>query len=103
MYTCLFEVSQWGGTCIDPLFFYYPNDLNTYESYEDTFLVGGAIKVSPILESLTTDTFQSYFPEGNWVNLADFSEVIVGEKKNATLKVRPTVNAHLRPGSIIPF
>ena len=30
MYTCLFEVSQWGGSCIDPLFYYYPEDDNTF-------------------------------------------------------------------------
>lgn len=103
MYTCLFEVSQWGGTCIDPLFFYYPNDLNNYENYENTFMVAGALKVSPILESLTGDSFQSYFPTGKWVNLADLSEVIEGKNQNESLNVRPTVNVHLRPGTLIPY
>jgi alpha-glucosidase (family GH31 glycosyl hydrolase) len=26
LYTCLFEVSQWGGSCFDPLFYYFPED-----------------------------------------------------------------------------
>ena len=53
MYTCLFEVSQNGGSCIDPLFYYYPDDDNTYTDVEHTFMVGGAIKVSPVLDALT--------------------------------------------------
>lgn len=26
MYTCLFESMKYGGTCFDPLFYYYPTD-----------------------------------------------------------------------------
>ena len=31
MYTCLYEINQWGGSCFDPLFFYYPGDQNTFQ------------------------------------------------------------------------
>lgn len=31
IYTCMFEVSQNGGTCFDPLFYKYADDPNTYE------------------------------------------------------------------------
>ena len=81
MYTCLFEVSQWGGSCIDPLFFFYPQDDNLYTNVEKTFMVGGALKVSPILEAgvaATGGTFTSYFPEGKWVNMANFAEILTG-------------------------
>lgn len=66
MYTCLFEVSQNGGSCIDPLFYYYPDDDNVYDDTTSTFMVGGAIKVSPVLEQLADDvkSFKSYFPKG---------------------------------------
>jgi alpha-glucosidase (family GH31 glycosyl hydrolase) len=41
-------------------------------------MVGGALKVSPILEPGVgvTDSFTSYFPEGLWVNMADFSQIV---------------------------
>ena len=30
MYTCLYEVSAWGGSCFDPVFYHYPEDDNLY-------------------------------------------------------------------------
>lgn len=105
VYTCLFEVNQWGGTCFDPLFYYYPTDDNLFQNIEESFMVGGAIKVSPILNPGVTDTYQAYFPAGVWVNLRDYSEIIDNSKGGAmaTLKARPEVNAHLRQGSIIAY
>ena len=52
MYTCLFEAYKYGGTCFDPLFYYYPNDQNLYSNIESSFIVGGALKITPILEPL---------------------------------------------------
>jgi hypothetical protein len=41
-------------------------------------MVGGAIKVSPVLKSLDAKTtmFDSYFPKGNWVSLSDYSNIV---------------------------
>ena len=67
-------------------------------------MFAGSIKVSPIMNATNNShNFESYFPKGNWVNLADWSEVITGQDSVATLKVRDTVNAHLAPGALIPF
>jgi len=57
MYTCLFESSEFGGTCIDPLIFHFPIDLNARNNMNksgvnDTFIFGGAVKVSPIVDSV---------------------------------------------------
>ena len=57
MYTCLFESSEFGGTCIDPLIFLYPMDVNATNNINktgvnDTFIFGGAVKVSPIVETV---------------------------------------------------
>ncbi len=44
-------------------------------------MVGGALKVSPILEAgvaAAGGTFTSYFPEGKWVNMANFAEILTG-------------------------
>jgi alpha-glucosidase (family GH31 glycosyl hydrolase) len=76
MYTCLFEVSQWGGSCFDPLFYYYPTDDNLFDQIESSFMVGGALKVSPILNANVTDQFEAYFPAGTWVSMKNFSEII---------------------------
>lgn len=72
LYTCLYEASTYGGTCVDPLFFHYPYSKDVHESDDHTFMVGGAIKVSPILEALEDQQheFEAYFPAGEWVNLA---------------------------------
>lgn len=55
LYTCLYEASKNGGTCFDPLFYYFPTDDQVYSDIESTFVVGGALKVTPILKSLKTN------------------------------------------------
>jgi alpha-glucosidase (family GH31 glycosyl hydrolase) len=54
MYTCLFDSSQGGETCFDPLFFHYPELEDISDSLEHTFIAGNAFKVSPVLESTST-------------------------------------------------
>jgi len=51
LYTCLFDAQENGNTCFDPLLFHYPTLNDTYNDVEHTFLVGDAIKVSPLLHS----------------------------------------------------
>lgn len=41
-----------GYTCFDPLFFHFPNDPTTFQDIDHTFIVGDALKVSPVLEHL---------------------------------------------------
>ncbi len=77
MYTCLLRVHKEGGTCFDPLMFHYPQDDNNFDKdkTEHTFIVGDAIKVSPVLEPNAT-MINSYFPNGYWVDLNDYSKVV---------------------------
>ena len=107
MYTCLFEVSQNGGSCFDPMFYHFANDEETYKDYESSFMVANAVKVSPILESIPvgTTTYKSYFPKGKWVNLADLTEIINNKEQGAIfdLTIRSTINVHLKEGSLIPY
>lgn len=102
LYTCLFESKWFGNTCFDPLFYYFPTDDTTFQNIEESFIIAGALKVSPILKQGVASTFGSYFPAGKWVSLRDFSEIIQGPAV-AQLKPHPTVNVHLKPGSLIPF
>ena len=84
MYTCMAELSFDKGfdksiemaTCWDPLFYHYPTDDKVYNTTDSSFLVHGAIKVTPILTSTPSATFDSYFPSGVWVDLQDPMQVI---------------------------
>jgi alpha-glucosidase len=108
LYTCLFEVHQNGGTCFDPLFYYFPEDDTLFTNPEESFIVGGALKVSPVLASFngTTGarTYSSYFPKGKWVSLIDYS-IIDNSAEGALVNLTAgnTVQVHLKEGSIIPF
>jgi alpha-glucosidase (family GH31 glycosyl hydrolase) len=91
MYTCLFEASIYGKTCYDPLMFHYPNDMNVYTDIEETFIVGDAIKVTPVLSakagmeycegSTEKKCVSSYFPEGTWVDLDHSENYFTSENK----------------------
>lgn len=49
-------------------------------------MFAGALKVSPIMNQTgASTTFQSYFPKGLWVNMANWTEVIVGTDDMVTL------------------
>lgn len=74
---------------------------------ERTFIVGDAIKVSPVLENLEqlTDEFSVFFPPGRWVDLDDFSVTSVTKTNGETIKLNAsstTVRKHLMPGAILP-
>lgn len=75
LYTCLFESTKYGGTCFDPLLYYFPTDDKVYEEIESTFIFAGALKVTPVLTPLGDNetTREAYFPQGTWVDLHDNS------------------------------
>ena len=51
----MFEAKQGGGSCFDPLFYYFPADDKVYDLNDTTFMVGGALKVTPIMQHLEQD------------------------------------------------
>jgi hypothetical protein len=52
MYTCLFEASDEGQTCFDPLLFHYQDDdVFKTDKTEHSFIAYNALKVTPVLES----------------------------------------------------
>lgn len=70
MYTCQLKVHRDGGTCFDPLLFHYPHDDEVFRvnSTEHSFIVGDALKITPVLEYGATNVM-SYFPNGKWVDM----------------------------------
>lgn len=108
MYTCQLRVHRNGGTCFDPLLMHYPHDDNVFATNqtEHTFLVGDAIKVTPVLKSGAINV-TSYFPTGQWVSLRDYKIVTSAAPAPAggqymTLDATNGINAHLRPGYMVP-
>jgi alpha-glucosidase (family GH31 glycosyl hydrolase) len=61
------------------LFYDYPTLDNAFTDIESTFMVGGALKVSPVLKSMkgTDKSYSVFFPQGNWVSMKNLSDVIV--------------------------
>ena len=110
MYTCLFEASKTGKTCFDPLLFHYPDTYGSYMDTEQTFLVGDAIKVSPVLQSkenMTDNKYDVFFPKGKWIDLDDpaSGKIVVEEDEGRMVALTPNdqgVIKHLRPGYLIP-
>lgn len=104
LYTCLYEISEDGGSCIDPLFYHFPADENTYHNVSQTFMFGNNIKVSPVLEELGPDavSFKSYFPKGTWVSLTDYSSIVESKGEMIELSAtKSTVHSHAKPGSVV--
>lgn len=93
------------------MMYHYPNDDTHFQSNntEHTFLVGDAIKVTPVLESNPTELW-SYFPNGDWVSMRDYSVVVSanssttgGEWKSLDLAAtKEGIHSHLRPGYMVP-
>jgi len=47
LYTCMFSTKD-GNTCFDPMLFHYPDEEEAYNNIEQNFIVGDALKVSPV-------------------------------------------------------
>ena len=92
--------------------FHFPFDDETFDikHTEHSFIFANALKVTPVLDEATSDgdSVPSYFPKGTWVNMNDYSDIIVSEGgingwKNLTVSWNVTnkINTHLMPGAIV--
>lgn len=63
---------------IAPLFHHYPKCMKAYESPESSFMLGSALKVSPVLEpgKATGEKHLVLFPKGSWLDLNDGITII---------------------------
>ena len=104
LYTCLFDMSNNGGSCFSPLFYSFPNDTKLYEQYESSFIFANAIKVTPnLLEN--SQSIPAYFPyaNGKWVSLVNTREILAGNTSYTLDTTGYSTPAHLMPGKIISF
>ena len=92
-----------------PLFFEFPDDENAYYNVENTYMIGNAIKFTPVLKA-DGDRTISYFPNIKWAELEKFSIIMnytdrAVNGQNITLKTSASdpLALHLRSGCILPM
>ena len=111
LYTQLYLAHTVGGSLVRPLFFDFPTDENSFWDavQSTTYMLGQALKVSPVLTAgkKDGDQYQAYFPGGQrWVHVYNPSQIIdtTAGGKNVSLTVdSASVNVHQKSGTIIPY
>lgn len=103
-YTLLFEISQRGGSLFSPLFYQYPSEEGAYEDITHSFMIGDAIKITPVLEE-SAQNVRSYFPKDKWFDVR--AETVTHNYEDGKFIDLPapwdSVNIHMRGGTIVPW
>jgi len=109
VYGCLFEASESGQTCFDPLFYHYRGALRggqPFTDIEQNVIVGNAVKIAPALKFARDGQTEAFFPKGRWVSLLDLADVrVVTAPEGEMLKLDRTdyMPRHLMPGKMVPI
>jgi alpha-glucosidase len=101
IYTALYYQTKTGVPMINPMFYLYPNDPNTFAIQEQWFY-GDALLISPVTKDYEEEvTF--YLPEGLFYDYWT-GEPVTGEGKNVTRSnvAYTDIPIHVRGGTIIP-
>ncbi|CAF2048966.1 unnamed protein product [Rotaria magnacalcarata] len=100
-YTLHHQATMESRTILQPLFFEYLNDVNTY-NIDEQFLLGRAILVSPNLIA-GSDKVHAYFPADIWYELSSGVKLLsIGQFIDLNSPISK-LNVHVRGGFIIPM
>jgi alpha-glucosidase len=101
LYTALHYQTTTGAPMINPLFFLYPTDANTFGIQEQWFF-GDSLLVSPVTTDYS-DTVTFYLPADTFYDYWTYAPV-QGTGANTTLSNLTTsdIPVHIRGGAIIP-
>ncbi|KAF2853273.1 glycoside hydrolase family 31 protein [Plenodomus tracheiphilus IPT5] len=102
IYTALYYQTTTGAPMINPLFFKYPTDENTF-GIQDQWFYGDSLLISPVTQDYS-DTVTYYLPDDLFYDYWT-GDRIQGEGKNVTVSgLKYTdIPIHIRGGSIIPL
>lgn len=80
IYSQMYLANYTGSSMLYPLIFDNPDDDEAVNNIEETFMLGDSLKISPVLNSNASvnnaTTFKSYFPEGVWRDVYNYSNVV---------------------------
>lgn len=101
IYTALYYQTKDGVPMINPLFYLYPNDVNTF-NLQDQWFYGDALLISPVIDDYSEQvTF--YLPEDTFYDYWTYARVD-GEGANVTVTnvTYTDIPVHIRGSTIIP-
>lgn len=102
IYTALYYQTTTGAPMINPLFFLYPNDANTFAIQEQWFY-GNALLISPVTTDYS-DTVTYYLPADVFYNFWTLEKVqTTGSNVTESNLTTSDIPVHIRGGSIIPL
>ena len=109
LYTLYYETSQFGGMFLKPFLFEFPNDPNSYDFIDCSFMLGSNLYIFPVLNS-GINLMEIYMPNENWFDIVgnqiykkNYSSQVGGNITiDVTLPSQP-IPWFMREGSILPW
>ncbi|CAN9209744.1 unnamed protein product [Alternaria alternata] len=101
IYTGLYYQGKEGTPMINPMFFLYPGDTNTF-GLDQQWFYGDSLLITPVVTEYS-DTVTYYLPEDTFYDYWTYAKV-EGEGKNVTVSNLgySDIPVHIRGGSIVP-
>lgn len=102
LYTAIYKQTKDGTPSLNPLFYLYPKDSNTYP-IDLQFIFGRDILVSPVTDQGATSV-TAYFPQDIFYDFFT-GEKLIGRGANVTLTniAVHEIPVHIRGGAVIPL